>query len=155
MPLDIAGPAELLGLLYLAIRSDLAGNPTCRTPPGCLPSVPTSGCGKRCPSAFLSGCSQLIRKMLGVSLGSPGSGGDASEPLHRTQALGSARPVSVERLGTCCTCHRSQYQGNDDRVICVADDRDEVRHQVDGEDQVDQQECQPDPHPTGKRGVGG
>lgn len=50
---------------------------------------------------------------------------------------------------------RAQRQHHDDRVVGVAEDRDEVGNQVDRKHQVDQEQHQPDTDATGEFSVSG
>ena len=71
------------------------------------------------------------------------------------QALRAPWPVAVKSLRASSTDHRSQCPDDDDRIVRVAHDWYEVGDQVDGEDQVADQEEQPDPNASGEFGIPG
>jgi hypothetical protein len=62
--------------------------------------------------------------------------------------------VPVDGLDTRFAGDRAQRNGHDHGIVGVADHRDEVRDQVDGQGQVDQEQRQPDPHAARQGGVG-
>jgi AraC-like DNA-binding protein len=81
--------------------------------------------------------------------------GGAGQTQDRAQPVRGSGPVTPDRVGAAAADDRAQRDGDDDGVVGVADDGNEVGHQVDRRDQVGQQQPQPDAYPSGQGGVGG
>jgi hypothetical protein len=65
------------------------------------------------------------------------------------------RPVLVDRCWSGAPGDRAQRERNDERVVGVAEDRDEVGHQVDGAGQVDDQQAEAETHAAGQARISG
>ncbi|SRR6266511_4142914 len=65
-----------------------------------------------------------------------------------------SRPVPTHGLPSGSSNHRTEDGRHDDRVVGVANDRDEVGHQVDGDGQVDEKKPKANPNLAGQAGVG-
>jgi hypothetical protein len=81
-------------------------------------------------------------------------GWDADETLQDGQAGCRLGPVPGQRVESSGARDRAQRHYHDDDVVGVAENGDEVRHQVDRDQQVDQQQREPDPHAPRERGIG-
>ena len=79
---------------------------------------------------------------------------EAEEAANGGETFGAARPVAVECVGACRPRDRTQHERNDDRVVGVTDDRYEVRHEVDGHEQVTEKRPQPPPNAPRQRRIG-
>ncbi|AFP40094.1 hypothetical protein MSMEI_3631 [Mycolicibacterium smegmatis MC2 155] len=80
---------------------------------------------------------------------------DAGETANGFESFRGARPVLVEGAVPRAPGDRAQRDRNDDGVIRVAEKRDEIGHEVDRQDQVDQQQEQTDPDSAGLLRIGG
>jgi hypothetical protein len=63
--------------------------------------------------------------------------------------------VPSNRLQSGPPYDRAQDGCDDDRIIGVTEDRDEVRHEIDGKGQIGQEQREPYAHSSGQGGVGG
>jgi hypothetical protein len=77
----------------------------------------------------------------------------AGAAAHGGEAVVGAGPVAIQRLRTGVPDDRAQGGCDHDGVVGIAEDRDEVRYQVEGHGQVGQQQPQPDPDAAGQRAV--
>lgn len=77
------------------------------------------------------------------------------QTLDHGEAGRTPGPVAFQRTGACAADHRAQDQGHDNDIVGIADDRQEIRDQVDGHQQISQQQEQPHADSTRKAPVGG
>jgi hypothetical protein len=75
------------------------------------------------------------------------------EAADGLESLLGAGPVTGDRVRSGPADHRSQDERDEDRVVGVAEDRDEVGDQVDRHRQVGEQAPQPEAYAAGQRGV--
>jgi hypothetical protein len=79
---------------------------------------------------------------------------DGHEPAKDLEALGVAAPSTAKIVDPEASPGPAQHDRRDDHVVRRADDRDEVRDQVDGADEIDQQATKDKPHAPRRRVVG-
>lgn len=79
----------------------------------------------------------------------------AGEPGQCGEAVVGAGPVDADRVEPGTAAEAAQDGGDDDGVVGVPEDVDEVRHQVDGQREVGQQQPKPDADAAGECLVSG
>ena len=102
-----------------------------------------------CPGA------PAVRSPLGLGQIEAGLGPETSKPAQGHEPVRAARPMPAQRFEPYFVDHSAQDGDGHNRVVGVAQDRDEVGNEVNGQGQVGHQQAQPDPDAAGKGDVGG
>jgi hypothetical protein len=79
--------------------------------------------------------------------------GDTSQSAKGPQSLRCAWPVALECVSAGVLGGEPQDDRNDDRIVGVAKNRNEIRNQVDGRQQIDEEDAEPNANSTWDRGI--